>query len=167
MSAAMQDCHLEFVKSKTEVNRMRIAQLAPPFVPVPPATYGGTERVVSILTEQLVQRGHDVTLFASGDSITSARLVPIVERALWYHEAELGDFTAFWAIALGKLASRLNEFDLIHNHLDFLAYPLSRAAPSPLITTLHGRLDLPVLTELYHEFADATPNASLTRLRTG
>jgi len=133
---------------------MRIAQLAPPFVPVPPTTYGGTERVVSILTEQLVERGHDVTLFASGDSVTSARLVPIVERALWYHETDNNDFTPFWAIALGKLASRLNEFDLVHNHLDFLAYPLSRVAGCPLVTTLHGRLDLPALTELYQEFAD-------------
>jgi glycosyltransferase involved in cell wall biosynthesis len=133
---------------------MRIAQLAPPVERVPPATYGGTERVVWTLTEELVTRGHDVTLFASGDSITSARLVPIVDRALWHAGSKQSDFTPFWAIALGKLAARLDEFDVVHNHLDFITYPLSRLAPCAVVTTLHGRLDLPGLCALYREFID-------------
>src|SRR5687767_15510821 len=92
---------------------MRIAQLAPPFETVPPRRYGGTERVVASLTEELVRRGHQVTLFASGDSQTSARLVPTVDQALWRHPT-YRDFTAFWAIGLGKLARELDEFDLVH-----------------------------------------------------
>ena len=133
---------------------MRIAQVAPPLERVPPTAYGGTERVVSTLTEELVRRGHDVTLFASGDSITSARLVPVVEHALWRNGKADEDFLPFWVITLGKLASAIGDFDLVHNHLDFLAYPLSRLAPCPVLTTLHGRLDLPGMDGLYREFAD-------------
>jgi glycosyltransferase involved in cell wall biosynthesis len=136
------------------VRKLRIAQVAPPLERVPPAAYGGTERVVSTLTEELVRRGHDVTLFASGDSITSARLVPVVEQALWRNGNADEDFLPYWAITLGKLASALDEFDVVHNHLDFLAYPLSRVAPCPVLTTLHGRLDLPGLETLYAEFAE-------------
>jgi glycosyltransferase involved in cell wall biosynthesis len=120
------------------VRKLRIAQVAPPLERVPPLTYGGTERVVSTLTEELVRRGHDVTLFASGDSITSARLVPVVDQALWRNGNADEDFLPYWAITLGKLASALDEFDLVHNHLDFLAYPLSRLATCPVLTTLHG-----------------------------
>src|SRR5258707_6771901 len=97
---------------------LRIAQLAPPFESVPPAMYGGTERVVSTLTEELVRRGHDVTLFASGDSITTARLVPVVEHALWHNGNADEDFLPYLAITLGKLASALDEFDLVRDHLD-------------------------------------------------
>jgi glycosyltransferase involved in cell wall biosynthesis len=133
---------------------MRIAQIAPPFESVPPTRYGGTERVVATLTDELVHRGHDVTLFASGDSRTSARLVPIVDRALWHREPPYKDLAAFWPIALGYLAERLDEFDVIHNHLDFWTYPLARLAPCPVVTTLHGRLDLPELQPLYRVFSD-------------
>jgi glycosyltransferase involved in cell wall biosynthesis len=136
------------------MRKLRIAQVAPPLERVPPMTYGGTERVVSVITEELVRRGHDVTLFASGDSITSARLVPVVEQALWRNATVDQDFLPFWAITLGRLASAIGEFDVVHNHLDFLAYPLSRLAPCPVLTTLHGRLDLPGLDVLYREFAD-------------
>jgi glycosyltransferase involved in cell wall biosynthesis len=132
---------------------VRIAQVAPPFERVPPRQYGGTERIVAILTEELVRRGHEVTLFASGDSVTSAQLVPIVDQALWHHP-EYGDFAPFWAIALGKLAARAAEFDVIHSHLDFIGFPLARTVPCPMVSTLHGRLDLPELVPLYHEFAD-------------
>jgi len=133
---------------------MRIAQVAPPFETVPPSAYGGTERVVATLTDELVSRGHDVTLFASGDSRTAARLVPIVDRALWHREPPYQDLAPFWAIALGCLADHLSEFDVIHNHLDFWSFPLARVAPCPLVTTLHGRLDLPEQQPLYHEFSD-------------
>jgi glycosyltransferase involved in cell wall biosynthesis len=134
--------------------RLRIAQLAPPVERVPPLTYGGTERVVSSLSEELTRRGHDVTLFASGDSSTASHLVPIVQRALWRDDTDGMDFLPYWAIALGKLASRIEEFDIVHNHLDYLAYPLSRLARCPVVTTLHGRLDLPGLPALYEEFSD-------------
>jgi len=133
---------------------MRIAQVAPPFETIPPSAYGGTERVVATLTDELVSRGHDVTLFASGDSRTAARLVPIVDRALWHREPPYQDLAPFWAIALGCLADHLSEFDVIHNHLDFWSFPLARVAPCPLVTTLHGRLDLPEQQPLYHEFSD-------------
>jgi len=132
---------------------MRIAQVAPPFETVPPTQYGGTERVVALITEELVRRGHEVTLFASGDSHTSARLVPLVDQALWRHPT-YRDFTPFWSLALGKVAREAAQFDLIHNHLDFFAFPLARLLPCPVLTTLHGRLDLPELEPLYHEFAE-------------
>lgn len=132
---------------------MRIAQVAPPFESVPPARYGGTERVVATLTDALVRRGHDVTLFASGDSGTDARLIPVVDRALWHRKPPYKDLDPFWAITLGCLAEHLGEFDVIHNHLDYWAFPLARLAPSPMLTTLHGRLDLPELQPLYHAFA--------------
>jgi glycosyltransferase involved in cell wall biosynthesis len=132
---------------------MRIAQLAPPYETVPPTCYGGTERVVAILTEELVRRGHDVTLFASGDSCTSARLVPMVDQALWRHP-EYEDFAPFSAIAVGKLVAEAAHFDVVHNHLDFMGFPLARALPCPVVSTLHGRLDLPELVPCYEEFSD-------------
>ncbi len=132
---------------------MRIAQVAPPFESVPPTHYGGTERIVSTLTEELVRRGHEVTLFASGDSQTAARLVPVIDSALWRHP-DYEDFAAFWAVTLGKLAGEADRFDIVHNHLDFMAFSLARCLPCPLITTLHGRLDLPDLGPVYEEFGD-------------
>jgi glycosyltransferase involved in cell wall biosynthesis len=133
---------------------MRIAHLAPPFESVPPRAYGGTERVVHVLTEELVRRGHDVTLFASGDSTTTARLVPVVEEALWRRQPAYADFAPFWSLALGKAARELDQFDVVHNHLDFHGFPLARLAPCPVVTTLHGRLDLPELQPLYREMLD-------------
>jgi glycosyltransferase involved in cell wall biosynthesis len=107
-----------------------------------------------MLTNELVKRGHDVTLFASGDSHTAARLVRIVDRALWHREPSYKDLAPFWPIVLGHLADHLAEFDIIHNHLDFWAFPLARLAPCPVVTTLHGRLDLPELQPLYRMFSD-------------
>ncbi len=133
---------------------MRIAQLAPPFERVPPAAYGGTEMVVANLTEALVRRGHEVTLFASGDSRTMARLVPTVDRALWHHPANYHNLDAFCVRTLGTLLRHLGEFDIVHNHMDYQAFPLARLAPCPVVTTLHGRLDLPELVPLYDEFYD-------------
>ncbi|HEU0166892.1 MAG TPA: glycosyltransferase family 4 protein [Chloroflexota bacterium] len=133
---------------------MRIAQLAPPFETVPPLKYGGTERVIWALTEELVRRGHDVTLFASGDSSTSAKLVPIVERAVWHHPRyELG--LPFVALALDELYDRCRDFDVIHNHDQLMALPLARRHPeTPTVSTLHGRLDLPEYQPLFDRFDD-------------
>src|SRR4051794_23348667 len=125
---------------------MRIAQVAPPFQSVPPVGYGGTERVVSLLTEELVRRGHDVTLFASGDSTTSARLIPTVDTALW-RLTDVRDPLAYWSVTLGEAYGHAatGAFDLVHSHLDFLAFPCASVPPTPTVTTLHGRLDLPDL----------------------
>jgi glycosyltransferase involved in cell wall biosynthesis len=132
---------------------MRIAQVAPPFQSVPPAGYGGTERVVSLLTEELVARGHEVTLFASGDSESSARLVPTVDTALW-RQSEVRDPLVYWMITLGEVYRRAaqGEFDLVHSHVDFLAFPCADLVATPTVTTLHGRLDLPDLPRLYARF---------------
>lgn len=136
---------------------MRIAQVAPPVERVPPRGYGGTERVVYELTEELVRRGHDVTLFASGDSVTSARLVPTVERAVW-HDAryrDARDSTPFWSLAAARAFGRAAEFDLVHSHLDVFGFLPARLSRAPTVTTLHGRLDLPELGPIFAEFADA------------
>lgn len=132
---------------------LRIAQLAPPFETVPPAGYGGTERVVSVLTEELVRRGHDVTLFASGDSNTSARLVPIVSTSLWHDDPPSNDFYAHRAAVFGTILDHLDQFDVVHSHLDYHGFPLANASPAPFVTTLHGRLDAPQLIATYRAFA--------------
>ena len=133
---------------------MRIAQLAPPLERVPPSGYGGTERVISTLTEELVRRGHQVTLFASGDSQTSARLVPTCERALWHDKRQYRDFMPFWSVTIGKLLRELGDFDVVHSHLDYFGFPLARQAAVPVVTTLHGRLDLAELQAVFSEFSD-------------
>jgi glycosyltransferase involved in cell wall biosynthesis len=133
---------------------VRIAQISPPFESVPPTRYGGTERVIATLTDALIARGHDVTLFASGDSCTRARLVPTVAGALWHAEPPLADLNPFWAITLDAVLDRLEEFDVVHSHLDFWGFPLAHHAEVPVLTTLHGRLDLPELRPLYERFHD-------------
>src|SRR5215211_1680931 len=135
---------------------MRIAQVAPPFESVPPTRYGGTERVVSLLTEELVRRGHDVTLFASGDSVTSAQLVPTVESSIWQLD-EVHDPLPYWTITLGEVyrRAREGEFDIIHSHLDYQAFACALLTGTPTVTTLHGRLDLPDLPRLYARFPEA------------
>jgi glycosyltransferase involved in cell wall biosynthesis len=133
---------------------LRIAQLAPPFESVPPWAYGGTERVVSTLTEELVRRGHDVTLFASADSQTSARLVPIVDVALWHHDPPCNDFTIHRSAIFGTILDEIHTFDIVHSHLDFNGFPLAHTPHRPMITTLHGRLDVPSLLPIYRAFAD-------------
>ena len=132
---------------------MRIAQVAPPFESVPPGQYGGTERVVSLLTEALVARGHEVTLFASGDSTTSARLIPTVDTALWRQD-QVRDPLVYWSITVGEVYRRAAQgwFDLIHSHVDFLAFPCASLVSAPTVTTLHGRLDLPDLPRVYARF---------------
>ena len=129
---------------------MRIAQIAPLVESVPPTLYGGTERVVSWLTEELVAMGHEVTLFASADSVTRARLAPMVPRAL--RLAGIHDCTPYNIIMLDKVAARQHEFDVLHFHIDFFHYPLFRGLAHKTITTLHGRQDLPGLPDIYRAF---------------
>ncbi len=132
---------------------MRIAQVAPLIESVPPRLYGGTERVVSYLTEELVREGHDVTLFATADSETSARLVPCAERAL-RQDARVRDPWAYHLRMLERVFQEAHRFDIIHFHIDYLHYPMSRRSAIPTLTTLHGRLDLPDLVPVYREFDD-------------
>ena len=132
---------------------MRIAQVAPLFESVPPKYYGGTERVVSYLTEELVRQGHDVTLFASGDSVTKARLVTGCQRSLRLDKHCI-DKMAHQTVMLERVFQRATEFDIVHFHVDYLHFPLSRRQPITHVTTLHGRLDIPDLVPLYQEFRD-------------
>jgi glycosyltransferase involved in cell wall biosynthesis len=132
---------------------MKIAQVAPLYESVPPKYYGGTERVVSYLTEELVRQGHEVTLFASGDSETAARLVAATPRSLRLDETCVDQF-AHHMLLIEQVSSRAAEFDVIHYHIDYLHFPLTRSRPHPHVTTLHGRLDLPDLVPLYAEFRE-------------
>jgi len=133
---------------------MRIAQVAPLHESVPPKLYGGTERVVSYLTEELVRRGHDVKLFASGDSLTSARLRPLCDRALRLHHGTLVDPLAHHMLLLERVAQEINDFDVVHFHLDYLPFSQIRRLNIPAVTTLHGRLDIPDLIPIFREFRD-------------
>jgi len=133
---------------------MRIAQISPLYEAVPPKFYGGTERVVSFLTEELVAMGHDVTLFASGDSITSANLEPVWPRALRL-DPGIRDLLAPQAVLLERVARRADEFDVLHFHVDYHSFPLFTRQQTPFVTTLHGRLDLPELQPVFNAFADA------------
>jgi glycosyltransferase involved in cell wall biosynthesis len=132
---------------------MKICQVAPLFESVPPKAYGGTERVVSYLTEALVDLGHDVTLFASGDSQTKARLVPLVERSLRLNPDQ-PDWLMWHTILLDRVFEAASEFDVVHFHVDYLHYPLVRQCATPCLTTLHGRLDLPDLAPLHRHFRE-------------
>lgn len=132
---------------------MKIAQVAPLYESVPPKYYGGTERVVSYLTEELVQQGHEVTLFASGDSETDAELVPMCPQGL-RHDPACVDSLAHHISMLEHIVKVSHKFDIIHFHIDYLHFPLSRLKEWPHVTTLHGRLDLPDLDPLYQEFTD-------------
>ena len=123
---------------------MRIAQVAPLYESVPPRLYGGTERVVSWLTEELVSLGHDVTLFASGDSVTNARLISGSNKALRL-DPDCVDPLAHHILMIERVYEMAEEFDLIHFHIDYVHFPLSRRERVPCLTTLHGRLDLPDL----------------------
>jgi glycosyltransferase involved in cell wall biosynthesis len=132
---------------------LKIAQVAPLYESVPPQLYGGTERVVSYLTEELVRLGHDVTLFASGDSVTSARLIRCCARSLRL-DTVTRDHLAYQVMMLEEVAKRAAHFDVIHYHIDYFHYPLSRRQSAPQLTTLHGRLDLPELAPLYLEYRE-------------
>ena len=137
------------------LDSMRIAQVAPLYESVPPHLYGGTERVVSWLTEELVDMGHDVTLFASADSLTNAHLVPACSQALRM-DLHCIDQLAHHVNLIQTVLDehQKNKFDLIHFHIDYLHFPLSRSQKLPQITTLHGRLDIPDLVPVYDEFSE-------------
>ena len=130
---------------------MKIAQVAALVESVPPPFYGGTERVVSHLVEELVRQGHDITLFASGDSSTSATLVACCERAL-RHDQRVLDPIPHYMVMLDRVRQRAGEFDVIHFHIDVLHFPLFRDLAYRTVTTLHGRQDLFDLLRFYREF---------------
>jgi glycosyltransferase involved in cell wall biosynthesis len=137
---------------------MRIAQVAPMYEAVPPNRYGGTERVVSYLTEELVRRGHNVTLFASGDSRTSARLVPTTDRALRerFSLQEMKELAFPLHMAMmGEVLQHADEFDIIHCHVDYFPWAFEPFVRTPIVTTLHGRLDLIYLPPLIQRFPGA------------
>lgn len=144
---------------------MRIAQIAPLHERVPPRLYGGTERIVSFLTEELVRQGHDVTLFASGDSQTSARLIRCCDMALRFNPA-VRDALPYHLIMLDEVRRRIDQFDVLHFHVDLLHAPLMRDIAGRTLTTLHGRLDLPDLAPFYAAFQDL-PLASISNNQRG
>ncbi len=133
---------------------MRIAQVSPLFEAVPPKLYGGTERVVHSLTEELVAMGHDVTLFASGDSITTATLAPMRREALRL-DPTVRDWVAYYTKMVEMIYRRADEFDVIHFHIDYFPLSLFSRQRTPFLTTLHGRLDLTEFKEIYETFPHA------------
>jgi len=133
---------------------MRIAQIAPLTEAVPPKLYGGTERVISWLTEALIEAGHDLTLFASGDSETRAKLEPVWPRALRL-DGSVCDANALHMSMLESVAQRAAEFDLLHFHLDYYPFSLFSRLPVPFVTTMHGRLDLPEHQAVFRTFSSA------------
>jgi glycosyltransferase involved in cell wall biosynthesis len=132
---------------------MKIAQIAPLAEAVPPKLYGGTERIVSYLTEELVRQGHEVTVFASGDSRTSASLVPCCEKALRM-DLSIRDPLPHILVMLEDVRSRADDFDVLHFHLDLLQFPIFRDIAARTVTTLHGRLDLRDLHPFYRKFPE-------------
>jgi glycosyltransferase involved in cell wall biosynthesis len=127
--------------------------LAPPFECIPPRRYGSIGRVIATLADALVLRGHEVLLFASGDSETAATLVPTTTRSLCDDE-RFRNILPFWAIAAGRAYAHTRDLDVMLNHLDYFAFPAARLAPIPTVTTLHERLDLAEFQPLYEEYAD-------------
>lgn len=134
---------------------MRIAQVAPLYESVPPARYGGTERVMWWLLEELIRRGHEVTLFASGDSRTSARLVPTWPRGLRLAKSDIEDASVLHAAAVTRALESSPGFDLIHAHVDWVGPALAAFSQAPLVTTLHGRLDTPEAAAMAAAFPSA------------
>jgi glycosyltransferase involved in cell wall biosynthesis len=132
---------------------VKIAQVAPLYEAVPPKYYGGTERVVSYLTEELVRQGHQVTLFASGDSVTAAELVPICPRALRLDENCVDQLAPHY-VMLERVFAAAHHFDIVHFHIDYLHFPLSSRLSIRQVTTLHGKLTIPELPRLYDDFPD-------------
>src|SRR5262245_48938707 len=133
---------------------MRIAQIAPLYESVPPSNYGGTERVVSYLTEELVRLGHEVTLFASGDSKTAAQLIAPCPASLRTN-TKCVDPLALHYVMLEQVARLAHRFDILHFHVDYLHFPITSRLRQPSVTTLHGRLDIPELGPVYETYPDA------------
>ncbi|SMF97977.1 glycosyltransferase family 4 protein [Burkholderia singularis] len=139
---------------------MRIAQIAPLTESVPPKLYGGTERVVSYITEALVDLGHDVTLFASGDSVTRAKLDAVWPRALRL-DTSIRDRIAPHMLLMETVARRAQEFDVLHFHMDYYSFSVFNRQQTPFVTTLHGRLDLPEQQPVFDTF-DTAPVISIS-----
>jgi len=133
---------------------MKVAQVAPLYESVPPLMYGGTERVVAYLTDELVRQGHEVTLFASADSVTTAELRPMCSRALRLEGKNVIDPLAHHIRMLEMVAQEASDFDVVHFHIDYLHFPVTRRQNFVSVTTLHGRLDIPDLHPLFREFPD-------------
>lgn len=134
-------------------DRLNIAIVSPPVLPVPPPTYAGTERVVAALVGELVDRGHQVTLFAPGDSKTGAELVASPQQSLW-STGHRGDGRSFTDITLARVWSQHDRFDIIHSHVETAAFLFARHCPTPVLSTLHGRLDTAGIPELLEEFCE-------------
>jgi glycosyltransferase involved in cell wall biosynthesis len=150
------------VTTRSPANRFRIAQLAPLYERIPPRLYGGTERIVSYITEELVRRGHEVTLFASGDSSTKAHLEPGCPEALrLLNKAEQGVFLQLPMISKAYKSAAEGQFDIVHSHLDYWAFPFAELSGLPAVATMHGRLDLPDLWPVYEHFR-AVPVVSIS-----
>ena len=132
---------------------MKIAQVAPLMESVPPRLYGGTERIASYLTEELVRQGHDVTLFASGDSITDAKLVPCCAEALRLNPT-VRDVIPYYMGLVDAVRRAASQFDILHFHIDQFHFPVFRDMAARTVTTLHGRQDLPDLQYLYAKFPE-------------
>jgi glycosyltransferase involved in cell wall biosynthesis len=136
-----------------EPARLRIALVAPPMMAVPPVGYGGTERVVAALAEGLGARGHEVTVFATGESEVEGRLIPIRDESLW-KDSYRGDLTPFINVAIARVWDHAAEFDVVHSHLETHGFVFARHCPTPVVTTMHGRLDDGGTPELLPEFPD-------------
>ena len=132
---------------------MRIGVVSPPMLPIPPARYAGTERIVAALVDGLHRRGHHVTLFAPGDSLVDCELVPTIPHSLW-SRGYRGDLSAYLNVTLAKAWARAGEFDVIHSHVDTMGLAFARWCPTPVVSTLHGRLDAMGHAALLDEFYD-------------
>ncbi len=133
--------------------KLRIGLVSGPMVPIPPPRYAGTERIVGVLVNELVRRGHQVTLIGPGDSQVPCELVPTIEQALWTSGMR-GDVTPYIQVSVERAWAVCDRFDVIHSHLDTLSFGFARHCPTPVVHTLHGRLDLPGLPELLDEFSE-------------
>ena len=134
--------------------RLRIAQVAPPFLPVPPPRYGGTERIVSVLADGLHARGHDITVFASGDSHVQGRLVPLVRQAHWIAGVH-ADVDAEMARIVEQVLDYGGDFDVIHSHIEWYGFDWARRSATPVVSTLHGRIDIGPTAELIANYPEA------------
>lgn len=131
---------------------MRIGLLAPPMIPIPPPAYAGTERIVAVIAEELDRRGHDVTLLASGDSRSPGKLIPIVEESLWKQNQEGG--MPWYQLAAAVAWREQSRFDIIHSHIEGAGFLMARYGDVPILSTMHGRLDVDGMPELLGEFSD-------------
>lgn len=144
---------LSAVRGRGPIGPLRIALVAPPFIPIPPPGYAGTERVIALLATSLHDRGHDVTVFAPGDSDVPCRLVPIVPKALWL-DGFHGNAGPHMTMALAGAVDAGADFDIIHSHVEKEGFEVARQSPVPVVSTLHGRLDVHGLPDVIHAFRE-------------